>query len=278
MTKRAVSIAAVALTIMPAVILQAFQYGQRQRQSQGYEWEMQDAIADPVDVDEIGEFNFGRLRFSNFRGGGFGGGGRRGGGAKWAVDSNRGDRLFIMAARRLMRLHSRSVETVINIPDETLFDHPWMMGTEVGSWDISESEGKRFRQYFDRGGFLMVDDFHGTYEWEVFLLGLQRIFPDRPVVDIPPNDAIFHMLNDLDDKFQVPGRQVMGSGRTYEQDGYEPKWRGIYDDKGRLQVAICHNMDLGDAWQWADDPRYPEKYSSLAFRIGTNYIAYAMTH
>ncbi len=61
-------------------------------------------------------------------------------------------------------------------------------------------------------------------------------------------------------------------------DGYEARWRGIYDDKGRLMVAICHNMDLGDSWEHADDPYYPEKYSSLGMRIGVNYIVYAMTH
>jgi Domain of unknown function (DUF4159) len=43
-------------------------------------------------------------------------------------------------------------------------------------------------------------------------------------------------------------------------------------------VAICHNMDLGDAWQYADEPRYPEKFASLAIRIGVNYLTYAMTH
>jgi hypothetical protein len=58
----------------------------------------------------------------------------------------------------------------------------------------------------------------------------------------------------------------------------EAKWRGIYDDKGRLMLAICHNMDMGDAWEWADSPHYPEKYASLAYRIGINYIMYAMSH
>ena len=53
---------------------------------------------------------------------------------------------------------------------------------------------------------------------------------------------------------------------------------GIYDDKGRVMVAICHNMDLGDAWEWSDDPQYPEKWASLAYRIGVNYIIYALTH
>ena len=73
-------------------------------------------------------------------------------------------------------------------------------------------------------------------------------------MDIENKDAIFHVLYDLDERFQVPGVVTFGTGRTYEYDGIEAKWRGIYDDKGRIMVAICHNMDLGDAWEWADNP------------------------
>src|SRR6185295_9419774 len=67
-------------------------------------------------------------------------------------------------------------------------------------------------------------------------------------------------------------------GVTYEQGGTVPHWRGIYDDRGRLMVAICHNMDLGDSWEHADNPDYPEKFSALGIRIGINYVIYAMTH
>ncbi len=83
---------------------------------------------------------------------------------------------------------------------------------------------------------------------------------------------------DLDDRYQVPGAQYLQSGHTYEKDGYQAKWRGIYDDNGRLMVAICHNMDLGDSWENADDPQYPEKFSALGIRIGVDYLIYAMTH
>ena len=124
----------------------------------------------------------------------------------------------------------------------------------------------------------MCDDFHGTFEWQVFEASMKRVFPDRPIVDIDNDDQIFHALYDLDDRYQVPGAQFLYSGRTSEQDGYEARWRGIYDDKHRLMVAICHNMDLGDSWEWADEPRYPEKYSALGIRIGVNYVVYAMTH
>jgi hypothetical protein len=112
----------------------------------------------------------------------------------------------------------------------------------------------------------------------VFNAGLKRIFPDRPVVEIDSADPVFHTLYDLDHRFQVPGEQFVDTGRTWEKDGKTPHWRGIYDDKGRLMVAICFNMDLGDSWEHADNPRYPSKFSDLGIRIGVDYIVYAMSH
>jgi hypothetical protein len=108
---------------------------------------------------------------------------------------------------------------------------------------------------------------------------MKRVFPDRPSVDLPDGDAIFHTLYDLDDRFQVPGAQSLYPPyRIYEKDGIGAKWRGVYDDKGRIMVAICHNVDLGDSWEWADVPAYPAKYSDLGIRIGVNYVVYSMTH
>jgi hypothetical protein len=104
------------------------------------------------------------------------------------------------------------------------------------------------------------------------------VFPDRPIVEIEDADAIFHTVFDLNERFQVPGAQYLETGRIYEHDGVTPHWRGIYDDKGRLMVAICNNMDLGDSWEHADNPEYPEKFSALGIRLGVNYIIYAMTH
>ena len=74
-----------------------------------------------------------------------------------------------------------------------------------------------------------------------------------PITDLADGDEIFHVLYDIGQRFQVPGEQYVQTGRTYEKDGYVPKWRAIRDDKGRVIVAICHNMHLGDAWEWADD-------------------------
>ena len=124
----------------------------------------------------------------------------------------------------------------------------------------------------------MVDDFHGSREWSIFMESMQRVFPDRPVVDIPDSDPIFHTFWDTVDRQQIPGLQYVYYGRTYEQDGYTARWRGVYDDEGRIMVAICHNMDLGDAVEHSDNPAYPEDYSAQAMRIFINYIVYSMTH
>ena len=106
---------------------------------------------------------------------------------------------------------------------------------------------------------------------------MRKVFPDRPVVEIPGADPIFHTLYDLDERFQVPGAQYFRSGRTYEHGGVDPHWRAIYDDKGRIMVAICFNMDLGDAWEHADDPWYLEKWTSLAYRLAINYFVYDLS-
>jgi hypothetical protein len=234
-----------------------------------YADEMQNPEPDPPDADEKTEFAFARLRYRSP------GGWRR---SSWGTDSNASEHHFIRGVRRLTRIHARSAEQIVDVDSDAMFDWPWLYAVEVGRWQLSDSQARRLRKYLDRGGFLMVDDFHGTYEWEGFLDSLRLVFPDRPVLDIENDNSIFRALYDLRERVQVPGRQFLYSGRTYERDGVEPKWRGIFDDSGRIQVAICFNMDLGDAWEWADDPRYPERYASEAYKIGLNYLIYSMTH
>ena len=145
-------------------------------------------------------------------------------------------------------------------------------------WELSDEEAARLREYLDRGGFMMVDAFHGGEEWAGFVASMQRVFPDRPIVEIPDDDEVKHVLYDLDAHIQIPGIAALRYGVTYEQDGVEPHWRGIYDDAGRLMVAINFNMDLGDAWEHANDAFYPEPMTGLATRFAVNYVIYAMTH
>ena len=107
---------------------------------------------------------------------------------------------------------------------------------------------------------------------------MQRVFPDRPIVEIPDEDEVKHVLYDLQDHIQIPGIAALRYGVTYEKDGVTPHWRGIYDDKGRLMVAINFNMDMGDAWEHADDAWYPEPMTALAYKFAVNYLIYTMTH
>lgn len=228
----------------------------------------------PTDAAEKTEWVFARLRYNSYRQGA----GMWGVRGSWSTDYPKAERHFAQGIRRLSRVHVRSVEEVVDLDTDKIFDYPWIYGVEVGHWDLSDSQAAKLREYLTRGGFLMVDDFHGSIEWEIFMRSMSRVFPERPVVDIPNSDPIFHMLFDLDDRIQIPGIVMFYTGQTYEQDGVKEKWGGIYDDKGRIMVAMCHNMDLGDAWEHADMPQYPERYTSMAYRIGLNYIIYSMTH
>jgi hypothetical protein len=199
----------------------------------------------------------------------------------WTMDYPRSDRHLLEGVRRLTRIDSRSVEQVVSFDGtDDMYNFPVMYAVEVGHWRLRDADAKQLREYLLRGGFLMVDDFHGIEEWATFTESMNKVFPDRPIVDIPDSDPIFHLLYDLNDRFQVPGAQFFETGITYErgETGKTPHWKGIYDDKGRVIVAICHNMDLGDAWEHSDEARYMEKWASLAYRIAMNYFIYDLTH
>jgi hypothetical protein len=195
----------------------------------------------------------------------------------WTQDYPRADRHFSRALQRLTRVSVRSVEQPVMLEDgDEAFNWPWLYAVQVGEWGLNENEARIMREYLLRGGFFMADDFHGIDEWNEFEKRIKFVFPDRPIVDIDDKDQIFHAVYDLDDKIQVPGQAHLRLG--YKNNGIGAHWRGIYDDKGRIMVAISYNSDLGDAWEYADDPYYPEKFSGLAIRIGVNYVVYAMTH
>ncbi|MBS1856815.1 MAG: DUF4159 domain-containing protein [Acidobacteria bacterium] len=200
------------------------------------------------------------------------------GGSNWTMDYPRSDRHLSLAVRRLSRIHARSAEEPVNFDEGDVFDWPWLYGVEVGHWNLTDSQAHAMREYLLRGGFFMCDDFHGTIEWETFATSMRKVFPDRPIVEIADDDPIFHAIYDLNQRYQVPGIPALEAGKTYEKDGKVPHWRAIYDDHGRIMVAICFDMDLGDSWEHADDPAYPEKYSALGIRIALNYILYSMTH
>jgi hypothetical protein len=243
---------------------------------QGFEYGIDFPL--PDDYRENAEWTRARLHYDSYRNvHGFVADGY----LRWTVDYPRSDRHLLEGVRRLTRINTKSVEQVVDLDGtDDVYNWPMMYAVEVGYWKLSDDEAAQLREYLLRGGFFMCDDFHGTIEWNNFIAGMNKVFPDRKIVDLDNKDPIFHVLYDLEDRFQVPGMQyvVIPPHHIYEYDGFEAKWRGIYDDKGRVIVAICHNMDLGDAWENSDDPRYPERYASLAYRIAMNYFIYDLSH
>ncbi len=235
----------------------------------------------PSDFQEKTEWAFARLmypsapyaRYSRM------GSDWREGMTSWTQDYPRADRHFSQAVRRLTRLHARSVEQPVNLDTgDEVYNWPWLYAVQTGEWKLTDSQAHKMRDYLLRGGFFMADDFWGPREWATFEESMKRVFPDRDAVDIEDSDAIFHTVFDLDDRYQVPGQRYVRTGQTAKCQNCPAKWRGIYDDKGRLMVAMTFQSDLGDSWEWADSPEYPERFSALGIRIGVDYIIYAMTH
>jgi hypothetical protein len=235
----------------------------------------------PPDYMERTEWTFARLMYppgpldGYSRTGRFTGDFRRGL-SLWTQDYPRADRHFSLALRRLTRIHVRSVEEPVLLEDGDAYDWPWLYAVQAGEWGLTEEEGRLLREYLLRGGFFFADDFHGSEELQEFLKRIKFAFPDRPIVEIPNDDQIFHEVYDINDRFVIPGMEHVYEGS--KNGGTVAHWFGIYDDKGRIMVVANFNQDTGDSWEWADTPRYPIKFSDLGIRLGINYVMYAMTH
>ena len=216
------------------------------------------------------DFQFARLRYST----GFDRGYRQ----RWLTDYPDADQHLVRGINRLTVINTADESRRIGIMDDDIFDYPLLYLVEPGTWELSDEEARRLREYLLRGGFMLVDDFHGSREWHGFAIGMRRIFPDRPNIEIPRTDPVFHTVYDLSEPVQIPGIGAAMRGMTHERDGITPHWRGIYDDDKHLMVAINFNMDLGDAWEHADIPQYALQYTNRAYQHAINYIIYAMTH
>jgi hypothetical protein len=223
-------------------------------------------------------FTFVRVRYSS--GGGYGG---RGG--NWATDYPDSDLNFSYRLHELTALEVDPNGKILDLTDEAIFDYPWMYLIEPGRMSLSEAEVQGLRKYCLNGGFLMVDDFWGDYEWQNFYDNIKRVFPDRDPLELPLEHEIFHCVYDLKMKPQVPSiHSWQATGLTYEQghggDVQTVHYKGIFDDKGRMMVIICHNTDLGDGWEREGESveyfkEFAEKWS---YPLGINIVTYAMTH
>jgi hypothetical protein len=227
-----------------------------------------------------GEFVVGRLMFPQARRGwalGVGGGNWLQGGTAWTVDYPEGDRTFALLLERLTTINVRAVEQPVNLDDDIdPFYWPFLISGLVGAWDLTDAQAATLREYLLRGGFLLCDSFFGTYEWAGFIDGMSRVFPDRPIVELPDDHPIFHAVYDMRDRPQIPTWQHLPNG--YRNDGETPHWRAILDDDDRVMVMITFNNDIADGWQRSDEARYPPEAANASIRLGVNFAVYALSH
>lgn len=199
----------------------------------------------------------------------------------WAIDWPEAEQHFTTGVSRYTNIDIADDSRHVRLGDNALFDFPWLFVQQVGRWQLTQREKRHLREYLLRGGFMVVDDFHGPAQWNVFSSVLNEVLHEYKIVDIPAGDELLHVLFELEQRTQIPGRRHLyyNGTRTEVNMPHTPaRWRGIYDDQNRLMVAINFNMDMGDAWEHADDPAYPLPMTALAYRFGINYLIYAMTH
>ena len=202
----------------------------------------------------------------------------------WLVDWPNADDHFSQGVERLTRIATGDPKHM-RFTDDRLFDYPWVYATQTGWWNLSAAETARLREYLLRGGFLVVDDFWGQEQWEIFRETMARVLPGHAIPDLAETDSAMHVLYDIQDKDRtfIPGtrhlrRGTGGTVRVYQPEGSTPAWRAMYDDGGHMVVAVNFNTDVGDAWEYADSPIYPAEMTALAYRYGINYLIYSMTH
>ena len=224
--------------------------------------------ADRTVAERSHEFYLARGAYS---GGGFGRSG-------WATDYEKADRQFLVVLRRIMPIDAYPCENPVALDDPRLRHFPYLFMVEVGSMGLTASEVEGLRSYLFAGGFVLIDDFWGSQEWANFEYEMTRALPEYPIVDIPMDHPIFSIVYPVEEILQVPSINNARGGIYYERDGIVPAMRGMFDESGRLMMAISWNSDLVDAWEWAEDPDYPWDRSNYAFQVGFNLITYAMTH
>jgi hypothetical protein len=229
-----------------------------------------------------GRFVFCRVAFRNSPYGGNGGG--------WAVDYPRADLNLPFRTGQLTKIpisrdsRGEPNHVVVTLTDPNLFKCPFVMMTEPGGLYLDAEEAIQLRTYLEKGGFLWADDFWGEAAWYNFERELRKALPDGqfPIIDLPLDHPIFHMLYEVRYVAQIPTiNHWFGSGfGTSERfDSTTPHARAINNRFGYAMVLMTHNTDFGDAFEREGENRaYFDRFATEGYSFGINVLIYAMTH
>ena len=225
--------------------------------------------ADPAfPLSENQEFVFARVQFNYFsRRGGRRRGGRNPG---WRHDYPRAEihLLKILSEVTNIRTNPESF-VVVQLHESELMKYPFLYFSEPGTWDITPEEAANLREYLERGGFAIFDDFDGQRDWRVFESCMRAVYPERRFEKLQVEDPIFHCFFDIETLDMVPPNSIRGGA---------PEFLALRDEDGRIQAVANVNNDIGDFWEWSDENVFPVHLSNEAYKLGVNYIVYAMTH
>ncbi len=210
--------------------------------------------------------------------------GRVGGPQRWAIDYPDADINFSYRLKEMTSLNVDPNGKTMRMTNPEIFNYPFLYIVEPGSLSFSEEERQNLRRHLLNGGFLMFDDFWGERDYENLYFELKQVFPEYEPQELELDHPIFNIVFPIKEKPQIPnvgvGTEHQWTGRTWEsQDSKTVHYKGIYDDKGRMMVLICHNTDLGDGWEREGDNIYYFKEFSekRAYPLGINIVFYAMT-
>jgi hypothetical protein len=226
----------------------------------------------------FGEYTFVRTIYeSPMRGSGRGG---YYGGGTWTTDYPEADNNFIVGLREWAGTNLKIAPRpeALEILDDRIFDFPLLYIVEPGFMELSNEQAARLREYIMRGGFIFLDDFWGEYEWRNVQEQFRKIVPEYEIKELSLSHPIFHSYLDVEEVVQVPNVYNASRGVTSEKGGVVPYYMGIENKDGRMVAFFARNSDLGDAWEWINEPAYPVKYGLPAYKVGINVVIYAMSH
>ena len=157
---------------------------------------------------------------------------------------------------------------IVELSDDAIFKYPFVYLSEPGEMELTPEEDENLRQYVDRGGFILIDDFDGPAQLENLLRNLRRVFPDREVFRLNIDHEIFHVYFDID-ALQVISPYNVGADAVF--------W-GLNNKDGQLAIIMCHNNDVGTFWGDIDLANRPLKPSIESLRLGIDFALFALTH
>ena len=216
-----------------------------------------------------GRFTFVRLRFTQLENWG----GWRWE-PEWSHDYPVGEQNYMKILREVTGLRPHvDASNILAADDPDLFKYPVAYLCEPGFWTVTDKEASNLRAYLEKGGFLIFDDFEGEH-WFNFEERMRQVLPGAQFVKLDSSHPIFHSFFDIDDLGPL-------SHDNYRSQQSGAVFYGIFegnDPKKRLMAIVNYNNDIGEDWEWSGTGFYPIELSNEGYKLGVNYIIYAMTH